>query len=124
MADETDFKSEVYRISAAPFVLERRGEYDNAIVAHRRATEILAALVKKLKKSTAPKINRKMFERQIQVHSERLAYLEALKVKGSFENVVLPPTILEATAELEAAEGPRTLTLVRRFRSVGHTSVH
>ncbi|PLB47353.1 hypothetical protein P170DRAFT_239444 [Aspergillus steynii IBT 23096] len=110
MADETDFKSDLYKVSVSPFVLERNGQYDNAITAYRNATEILDVLVKKLKKSTAPKINRKMFERQIKVHSERLVYLEGLKAKGSFDSIVLPPTVLDAVAELEATEGPRTLT--------------
>lgn len=114
MTDETDFKSELYKVSVSPFVLERSGKYDSAIVAYRNATEILEVLVKKLKKSTAPKVNRKMFERQVAVHSERLAYLEGLKAKGKFENVVLPPTILDAMAELEATEGPKMLTQVRR----------
>ncbi|KAI9041112.1 uncharacterized protein KD926_007382 [Aspergillus affinis] len=114
MSDETDFKSDLYKVSVSPFVLERNGEYDNAIVAYRNATEILGVLVKKLKKSTAPKVNRKMFERQIKVHSERLEYLEGLKAKGSFENIILPPTVLDAMAEMEAPQGSRTLTLDRK----------
>ena len=51
------------------------------------------------------KINRKMFERQVQVHRERLAYLEDLKSKGSFDGIILPPTILDAMEEVEKEDG-------------------
>ncbi|KAF7589045.1 hypothetical protein BBP40_004833 [Aspergillus hancockii] len=58
---------------------------------------------------------RKMFERQVQVHRERLAYLEGLQRKGNLDNIILPPTVLEVMAELEKQQdGQWTLSQIRR----------
>ncbi|TQB77501.1 hypothetical protein MPDQ_000041 [Monascus purpureus] len=102
---------EIYKLSARPFILEREGNYEEAIKVYKDAIEALDTTAKKYKKGSMPKINRKMFERQVQVHRERLAYLEELKQKGTFENIIRPPTILDAMEELEEQEGDGQLTL-------------
>jgi hypothetical protein len=56
---------------------------------------------KRFKKMNVRKVNRKMFERQAQVHRERLAYLEVLKQSDSFANIILPPIILDAMEDLD-----------------------
>lgn len=106
MTETADAKNQLYKLAALPFILERKGDYDDAIRTYKTAIEILDELIKKFKKGRdVRKVNRKMFERQVQVHRERLAYLEGLKRKGIFENVILPPTILDAMEELEAENG-------------------
>lgn len=102
---------EIYKLSARPFILEREGNYEEAIKVYKDAIEALDTTAKKYKKGSTPKINRKMFERQVQVHRERLAYLEELKQKRTFENIIRPPTILDAMEELEEQEGDGQLTL-------------
>jgi hypothetical protein len=61
------------------------------------------------------KINRKMFERQVGLHRERLSYLESLKSKGSFDGIILPPTALDVSQELQREDednSPWTLSQV------------
>lgn len=54
-----------------------------------------------------------MFERQLQVHEERIAHLRHLSGKGSFKDVIVAPTFLSAEEELEVnADIPRPLSLV------------
>ena len=106
MAQAVDGNNQVYKLAALPFILERKADYDEAIRVYKSAIEILDELVQKFKKgSNVRKVNRKMFERQVQVHRERLSYLEGLKRKGNFDNIVLPPTILDAMEEVENENG-------------------
>ncbi|KJK60298.1 hypothetical protein P875_00053522 [Aspergillus parasiticus SU-1] len=118
MATSEDIKNEIYKLSVLPFILERRGDYDKAIEIHKSAIDILSAAAEKFRKSSnVRKINRKMFERQVDLHRERFAYLESLKRKGSFEGIVLPPTVLDVMEELGRDEGdnsPWSLSLVRK----------
>ncbi|CAI7664689.1 unnamed protein product [Penicillium bialowiezense] len=116
MAEMTDQKKDVYKLAALPFILERKGEYDEAIRIYKTAIEILDQLIQTFKKGhDVRKANRKMFERQVTVHRERLAYLEGLKRTGSFSNIVLPPTILDAMEEMEKENGKTwTLSQIRK----------
>jgi tetratricopeptide (TPR) repeat protein len=117
MTDTVDRNKAVYKLAAQPFILERQGDYDEAIQIYKTAIEILDELTMRFKKgSEIRKINRKMFERQVQVHRERLAYLEGLKLKGNFDGIILPPTILDAMEEVEKENG-KTWTLTQ----VSHT---
>lgn len=119
MTTSEDIKNEIYKLSVSPFVLERRGDYDKAIEIHKSAIDVLSAATEKLRKSSnVRKINRKMFERQVELHRERFAYLESLKRKGSFEGIILPPTVLDVMQELERDDGgnsPWTLSQVCLF---------
>ncbi|KAK4870456.1 hypothetical protein LT330_004804 [Penicillium expansum] len=115
MAGKIDVNNKVYKLAAMPFILERKGDYDEAITVYKNAITVLDGAVKIYKKGNVPKINRKMFERQVQVHRERLAYLENLKGKGSFDGIILPPTILDAMEEIEDEDGKTwSLTQIRR----------
>ncbi|KAJ5952304.1 uncharacterized protein N7479_010717 [Penicillium vulpinum] len=115
MAGKIDVNNKVYKLAAMPFILERKGDYDEAIAIYKSAITILDGAIKVYKKGDVPKINRKMFERQVQVHRERLAYLEDLKRKGSFDGIILPPTILDAMEEVEKEDGQNwSLTQIRR----------
>ncbi|KAL4913698.1 hypothetical protein BDW62DRAFT_205260 [Aspergillus aurantiobrunneus] len=81
------------------------------------AIEILGTAAQKFKKSNVHKIFRKMFERQVQLHRERLAYLESLQRKGSFDGIVLPPSGLDVVKELARRDGdnsPWTLSQIRK----------
>ncbi|KAJ6184443.1 hypothetical protein N7519_005744 [Penicillium mononematosum] len=115
MAGKVDADNKVYKLAAMPFVLERKGDYDEAIKAYKSAITVLDEAAKIYKKGNALKIHRKMFERQVQVHRERLAYLEDLKRKGSFNGIILPPTILDAMEEVESEDGKTwSLTQIRK----------
>ncbi|KAL3479166.1 hypothetical protein BJX99DRAFT_268585 [Aspergillus californicus] len=118
MSIPEDLKNQVYRLSATPFILERRGEYGKAIDLHKNAIDIFGTAAEKFKKSSnVRKVNRKMFERQVKVHQERLAYLESLQSKGSFDGILLPPTVLDAMEETERDDGdnsPWTLSQIRK----------
>lgn len=115
MAGKIDVNNKVYKLAAMPFILERKGDYDEAITVYKNAITILDEATKIYKKGNVLKINRKMFERQVQVHRERLAYLEDLKRKGSFDGIILPPTILDAMEEVEHEDGKTwSLTQVSR----------
>jgi hypothetical protein len=113
MSEKIDTNNDIYRLAACPFIMERKGDYDDAIQMYKSAVDILGEATKKFKKGNVRKVNRKMFERQVQVHRERLAYLESLKKKGSYEGIILPPTILDAMEEVEKQnEKSWTLTQV------------
>ncbi|KAJ5423869.1 hypothetical protein N7491_009085 [Penicillium cf. griseofulvum] len=115
MAGEFDVNNKVYKLAAMPFILERKGDYDEAIKIYKSAISVLDDATKIYKKGKVLKIHRKMFERQVQVHRERLAYLEDLKRKGSFDGIILPPTILDAMEEVEDEDGKASsLTQIRR----------
>ncbi|KAJ9482397.1 hypothetical protein VN97_g11030 [Penicillium thymicola] len=115
MAGKIDVNNKIYKLAAMPFILERKGDYDEAITVYKSAITILDEATKIYKKGNVFKINRKMFERQVQVHRERLAYLEGLKSKGSFDNIILPPTILDAMEEVEKEDGKTwSLTQIRK----------
>ncbi|KAI9367140.1 hypothetical protein BJX61DRAFT_547773 [Aspergillus egyptiacus] len=118
MAEQDDLKAQIYRLSASAFILERRGEYGKAIDSHKQSIEILGMAAERFKKSSqVRKINRKMFERQVQVHRERLAYLESLERKGGFDGVLIPPTVLDVMEGNERGEGdtgPWTLSQIRK----------
>ncbi|KAE8357436.1 hypothetical protein BDV27DRAFT_170522 [Aspergillus caelatus] len=118
MATSEDIKNEIYKLSVSPFILERRGDYDKAIEIHKSAIDVLGAAAEKLRKSSnVRKINRKMFERQVELHRERFAYLKCLKHKGSYEGITLPPTVLDVMQELERDDGdnnPWTLSQIRK----------
>ncbi|KAJ5782883.1 hypothetical protein N7457_004657 [Penicillium paradoxum] len=115
MSEQIDINNQVYKLAAMPFILERKGDYDEAIAIYKSAVKILDEATKTFKKGNVRKINRKMFERQVQVHRERLAYLEDLKRRGSFEGIILPPTILDAMEELEAEDsGNMCLSQIRK----------
>lgn len=115
MAGKIDVNNKVYKLAAMPFILERKGDYDEAITVYKNAITILDEATKIYKKGNVLKINRKMFERQVQVHRERLAYLEDLKRKGSYDGIILPPTILDAMEEVEHEDGKTwSLTQVSR----------
>ena len=105
MAGKVDADNKVYKLAAMPFVLERKCDYDEAIKMYRNAITVLDEAAKIYKKGNALKIHRKMFERQVQVHRDRLAYLEDLKRQGNFDGIILPPTILDAMEEVESEEG-------------------
>ncbi|KAJ5607519.1 hypothetical protein N7537_004138 [Penicillium hordei] len=115
MTGKIDVNNKVYKLAAMPFILERKGEYDEAITVYKKAITVLDEATKLYKKGNVLKINRKMFERQVQVHRERLAYLEDLKSKGSFDGIILPPTILDAMEEMENEDGKTwSLTQIRK----------
>jgi hypothetical protein len=111
----TDFtKTEAYLqlalVTIRPFVLEYEGDFQNAIVGHGTASKTLNDLMAAIKKNMR-KFQRKMFERQAEVHTQRRKYLESFK--RDFKGVVVPPTIRSADAELIVAEGQiRPLSLV------------
>ncbi|KAL4810348.1 hypothetical protein BDV18DRAFT_156715 [Aspergillus unguis] len=116
-ATGTNVKEQLYRLSIGAFLLERAKDYDKAIEAHKKSIEVLGLAVQKFKKSSVRKIFRKMFERQLQLHRERLEYLEGLKRKGSFEGIVLPPCASGVDTEMErGAEDstPWTLSQIRK----------
>ena len=118
MAGKIDINNDIYKLSARPFILEREGDYDRAIKAYQNAIQILDMSIEKFKKMKAPRLNRKMFERQVQIHRDRLAYLQTLKLKGSFDDVVRPPTVLDAIDCLARNDGdssPWTLSQVSRL---------
>lgn len=116
MADG-DMKNKLYKLSVAPFVLERQEEYQKAIDFHKSAIDVLGTAAQTFRKSgsNVRKIHRKMFERQVQLHRERLAHLEDLQRKGSFAGIVLPPSGLDVVQELARGHGdsPWTLSQVR-----------
>ncbi|CEL05791.1 hypothetical protein ASPCAL06906 [Aspergillus calidoustus] len=119
MAGRIDINNDIYRLSAYPFVLEHEGDFEKAIKIHGNAVEILDMTVNKFKKMKVPRANRKMFERQLMVHRQRLAYLQSLHAKGSFEGIVKVPTIRDAMADLARADndddqGPGTLSQARK----------
>ncbi|KAJ5529197.1 hypothetical protein N7527_002590 [Penicillium freii] len=115
MTGKIDVNNKIYKLAAMPFILERKGEYDEAITVYKSAITVLDEATKIYKKGNVLKINRKMFERQVQVHRERLAYLEELKSKGSFDGIILPPTILDAMEEVEKEDGKAwSLTQIRK----------
>ncbi|PPJ51198.1 hypothetical protein CBER1_07500 [Cercospora berteroae] len=68
------------------FQLEEAGSYGEAIKAHQTATSLLetAAKIKNVRK-----FNRKMYERQADIHQERIAYLEKVQQQGG--KVMLVP---------------------------------
>lgn len=105
MARKIDTNNDIYKLAARPFILERRGEYDQAIKVYQNAIEILDMSVEKFKKMNVPRVNRKMFDRQIQIHRDRLAYLQTLKRKGNFSDIVLPPTVIDAMDDLARNNG-------------------
>ena len=116
MTGKIDANNKIYKLAALPFILERKGEYEEAIQIYKNAITVLDEAAKMYKKGNILKVNRKMFERQVQVHRERLAYLEDLKRKGSFDSIILPPTILDAMEEVENEDG-KTWSLTQ----VSHT---
>lgn len=105
MARKIDTNNDIYKLAARPFILERSGEYDQAIKVYQNAIEILGMSIEKFKKMNVPRVNRKMFERQIKIHHDRLAYLQTLKGKGNFSDIVLPPTVLDAMDGLDRKDG-------------------
>lgn len=105
MAGKIDTNNDIYKLAARPFILERSGEYDRAIKVYQNAIEILDMTIEKFKKMKVPRVNRKMFERQVQIHRDRLAYLQILKRQGNFDNIVLPPTVLDAMDDLTRNDG-------------------
>jgi tetratricopeptide (TPR) repeat protein len=119
MAGKVDVNNKVYKLAAQPFILERKGDYDEAIKIYKSAIGVLDETAQIYKKGNALKIHRKMFERQAQVLRERLAYLEGLKRKGSFDGIILPPTILDAMEEIEHEDGK-----TRSLTQVSHTIRH
>ncbi|KAL5334339.1 hypothetical protein BJX70DRAFT_402706 [Aspergillus crustosus] len=117
-ATPDEMRNKVYKLSITPFVLERKGEYESAISVHKSAADILAKTGEALKKKGS-KADRKMVERQVELHRERLAYLEGLQRKGGFVGVqvVSPPTVLDLMGELERDEkdsSPWTLSQIRK----------
>lgn len=124
MATSEDIKNEIYKLSVLPFILERRGDYDKAIEIHKSAIDILSAAAEKFRKSSnVRKINRKMFERQVDLHCERFAYLESLKRKGSFEGIILPPTVLDVMQELERDDGDNSPWTLSQVCCLEYTSI-
>ncbi|KAL4884579.1 hypothetical protein BJY04DRAFT_168149 [Aspergillus karnatakaensis] len=116
MSTPDEIRSKVYQLSVAPFVLERRGEFESAIDIHKNAADVLGQAAEAFKKN-GTKANRKMFERQAELHRERLAYLEGLKQKGSFDGIIRPPTFLDLADELKRDEkdsSPWTLSQIRK----------
>ncbi|KAL4928482.1 uncharacterized protein BDV17DRAFT_97583 [Aspergillus undulatus] len=114
---DDDIKNNIYKLSVAPFILERHGKYDQAIEVHKRAIDILGTAAQRFKKGNVRKIFRKMFERQVELHRQRLAHLEDLKRKGSFVGIVLPPSGLDIVTELKKKDGdysPWTLSQIRK----------
>ncbi|KAL3489273.1 hypothetical protein BJX62DRAFT_156931 [Aspergillus germanicus] len=113
-----DLKNDIYKLSINPFLLERLAEYEKAIDSHKKAIEVLSMAADKFRKSSSVrKINRKMFERQVDLHRERLSYLESLKSKGSFDGIILPPTALDVGQELQREDednSPWTLSQMRK----------
>ncbi|KAJ5313114.1 hypothetical protein N7508_003944 [Penicillium antarcticum] len=121
MAGNIDTNNDIYRLTARPFILEREGEYDRAIKVYQNAVEILCMSIEKFKKMNVRRVNRKMFERQVQVHRDRLAYLQTLKRKGSFDGIVLPPTILDAMEDLAVKDGDSSPWTLSQMRQALHT---
>ncbi|KAL8942682.1 MAG: hypothetical protein Q9211_001280 [Gyalolechia sp. 1 TL-2023] len=109
--EETDEYKNLCRALAAPFILEYQGNFEKALEAHIRAVADLKDVVEHARKNLR-KLYRKMFERQLQVHEERIAYLRRLSREAAFKDVVIPPTFLGAEEELEVEAGfPRPLSL-------------
>ncbi|OQD78746.1 hypothetical protein PENANT_c085G07168 [Penicillium antarcticum] len=121
MAGNIDTSNDIYRLTARPFILEREGEYDQAIKVYQNAVEILCMSIEKFRKMNVRRVNRKMFERQVQVHSDRLAYLQILKRKGSFDGIVLPPTVLYAMEGLAVKDGDSSPWTLSQMRQALHT---
>ncbi|KAJ5051312.1 hypothetical protein NUH16_003451 [Penicillium rubens] len=125
MTGKTDTNNDIYKLTARPLILEGEGDYDRAIKVYQNAIEILCMSIEKFKKMNVRRVNRKMFERQVQLHRDRLAYLQTLKRKGSFDGIVLPPTVLDAIEELavkDADSSPLTLSQTRQALHI-HRSI-
>ncbi|KAL4949297.1 hypothetical protein BDW69DRAFT_198201 [Aspergillus filifer] len=109
-SEDEDVKNTIYKLS-----------YEQAIEVHKRAVDILGTAAQRFKKGNVRKIYRKMFERQLDLHKERLAHLEDLKRKGSFDTIVLPPSGLDIVKELIREDGdnrPWTLSQIRKALKV------
>ncbi|KAL8937535.1 MAG: hypothetical protein Q9216_004377 [Gyalolechia sp. 2 TL-2023] len=98
--EDTDAYKNLCRALATPFILEFQGHFEEALEAHKKAVTGLKSTIEHAKKNLR-KLYRKMFERQLQVHEERITHLTHLSGKGSFEGIVIPPTYLSAEKELE-----------------------
>ncbi|KAL8997062.1 MAG: hypothetical protein Q9188_006418 [Gyalolechia gomerana] len=109
--EQTDEYKNLCQALAAPFILEYQGHFEEALEAHTKAVAGLKGVVEHARKNLR-KLHRKMFERQLQVHEERIAHLRHLSGKGSFKDVIIAPTFLSAEEELEVkADAPRPLSL-------------
>ena len=108
---ETIVKTESYlhlRLAIlTPFLLETQKKYREAIKDHEEAVEKLQVFLDTNKK--IGKFYRVMFKRQREVHQERIAYLQAIEKTGSWDAVIVSPTILSANNELQS----RCLALVK-----------
>ncbi|KAJ9480670.1 hypothetical protein VN97_g12871 [Penicillium thymicola] len=124
MAGKIDTNNDIYKLTARPFILEREGDYYRAIKFCQNAIETLCVSIEEFKTMNVRRVNRKMFERQVQLHRDRLAYLQTLKRKGSFDGIVLPPTVLDAIEELavrDADSSPLTLSQMRQALHIYRT---
>ncbi|KAL2869659.1 uncharacterized protein BJX67DRAFT_319003 [Aspergillus lucknowensis] len=120
MAGKINIDNDIYRLAARPFILEREGDYDQAIKVYQNAIQILDMSIEKFKRMKVPRLNRKMFERQVQIHRDRLAYLQTLKRKGSFDGIILPPTVLDAIEGLARHDGDSSLWTLSQMRQALH----
>lgn len=100
-------------IIASPFILEARGQYQEALAQHEKAVSFIQGFIVKFK-SKIRKFHRKMLERQTEICRERKTYLEELgkRTGGTFEGVVVLPSILSADEELKVEGWGRCLSLV------------
>lgn len=116
MSREIDVAREIQKIVARPLILDHEGAYVDAIKAYQDAIEFLNTLIEKFKKAGMHKINRKLYQRQAQVHRDRLTYLQTLSRKGNIDNVISLPTMIDVVSCLARQEGnnsPWTLSQVR-----------
>lgn len=100
MSGEVDRTKEILRSVARPLLLEREGAYGDAMKAYQDAIGLLNMLVEKSRKRGMHRLNRKLYQRQAQVHRDRLAYLQTLSRKESFGNIVPLPTVVGSMSSL------------------------
>ena len=91
-----------------PFLFETQEKYQDAIKDHQEAVKKLQVFLDTNKK--IGKFYRVMFKRQREVHLERIQYLQAIEKTGNWDGVIVSPTILSATRELQS----RCLALVQK----------
>lgn len=93
-----------------PFHFEAKGKFEEALKEHKIAVQTIDEFLEMHKKEVV-KFSRDMFERQRNVHFERIKYLR--EGEGDWgKGMVLTPTEMSAEEEMKGSE-ERCLSLVR-----------